>query len=92
MEKKNWFVPKSYGWGLAPICWQGWVVTLFYIGLMVLYIGYAYDLFQNVDQITVGDVPKMIFDLLVSGVVFVYMMEGKTEGKVRWYWGNTKKD
>lgn len=92
MEKKNWFVPKSYGWGLAPTCWQGWVATLFYIGLMGLYIGYGYDLFQNADKITVGDVPKMIFDLLVSGVVFVYMMEGKTEGKVIWYWGNMNKD
>lgn len=55
MEKKNWFIPKPYGWGLVPTCWQGWLATLFY-------------------------------------VVFVYLMEGKTEGKVRWYWGNTKKD
>lgn len=92
MEKKHWFVPKSYGWGLAPICWQGWVVTLVYIGLLLLYVWYGYDVFSNPEAITAGDVIKMIFDIFISGVIFVYMMEGKTEGKVRWYWGNMNKD
>ena len=27
-EKKPWFGPKRYGWGLSPQTWQGWVITL----------------------------------------------------------------
>lgn len=92
MEKKNWFVPKPYGWGLAPTCWQGWLATLFYVVFLVVYLGFGYDLFMNVRSVVPGDIIKMIFDIFVSGVVFVYLMEGKTEGKVVWYWGNTKKD
>lgn len=27
-RKAEWFRPKSIGWGLTPITWQGWVWTL----------------------------------------------------------------
>lgn len=23
--KPEWFVPKTFGWGLTPVTWQGWV-------------------------------------------------------------------
>lgn len=92
MEKKNWFVPKSYGWGLTPICWQGWLVTLIFIALVVAYVGFAYGLFNGIGKISTEDEIKMVFDILVWCVIFIYLMEGKTEGKVGWYWGNTKKD
>jgi len=26
--KPQWFRPKSFGWGLTPITWEGWVYTL----------------------------------------------------------------
>jgi hypothetical protein len=25
--KPNWFRPKTFGWGLVPITWQGWLYT-----------------------------------------------------------------
>ena len=25
--KPNWFRPKTFGWGLTPITWQGWAYT-----------------------------------------------------------------
>ncbi len=32
-----WFKRKLYGWGWTPVTWQGWLVTLLYIGLVVLF-------------------------------------------------------
>jgi hypothetical protein len=35
-EKKIWFPIKRYGWGWGPpCCWQGWVVLLIYIALVI---------------------------------------------------------
>lgn len=32
----DWFKPKSIGWGLTPIRWQGWVYTLAWVGVIGL--------------------------------------------------------
>lgn len=38
--KKIWFHAKRYGWGWGwPACWQGWIVLLVYLGLMILGAG-----------------------------------------------------
>jgi hypothetical protein len=34
--KPQWFRPKSVGWGLVPITWQGWVYTTAWGGIAVL--------------------------------------------------------
>lgn len=35
--RESWFGPKSYvGWGWRPLTWQGWLVTL---GFVILVIG-----------------------------------------------------
>lgn len=26
--KPNWFRPKTFGWGLVPVTWQGWIYSL----------------------------------------------------------------
>jgi len=31
-----WFGKKTVSWGLSPIAWQGWVVTLFLILIIIL--------------------------------------------------------
>ena len=57
-EKKFWFPAKRYGWGWGPPnCWQGWLVILAFIALLVcgafvlrpdkhpvLFIGYTVSL------------------------------------------------
>ena len=32
----------------------------------------------------------MIFDVILSAVAFLYIMEDKTDGKVQWNWGKRK--
>ncbi len=34
--KKPWFGPKRWGWGWRPISWQGWLVVLAYIAVILL--------------------------------------------------------
>lgn len=34
--KKLWFKRKLFGWGWYPASWEGWLVTLLYIALVVL--------------------------------------------------------
>lgn len=88
MEKKYWFVPKTYGWGLASISWQGWVAVLVYIGLVFAYLYFGYNIFTAPEKINSKEIARVIFDITLSGVAFVYLMEEKTEGKVTWKWGN----
>ena len=38
--KKEWFRPKTFGWGLRPVCWQGWVYAgVWTLVLIVPFIG-----------------------------------------------------
>jgi hypothetical protein len=32
----QWFRPKKIGWGLSPICWQGWVYTVGWVSAIGL--------------------------------------------------------
>ena len=32
--KPNWFRPKTFGWGLTPITWQGWAYSAVWAGLL----------------------------------------------------------
>ncbi len=37
MSREYWFGPKTgFGWGLTPITWQGWAVTLLFIGAILM--------------------------------------------------------
>src|SRR4051794_31792371 len=33
--KPAWFREKTFGWGLSPITWRGWVYTLIWGGVLV---------------------------------------------------------
>jgi len=34
--KPAWFKKKTFGWGLMPVCWQGWVYTLVVAGVIAI--------------------------------------------------------
>jgi hypothetical protein len=34
--KPSWFVPKSFGWGLHPVTWQGWAYTFAWVGVIAV--------------------------------------------------------
>ena len=92
-SKKPWFVPKSYGYGLMPVSWQGWLMTLV---LVVLMAGSAYSrgFFDsalyvepaNLTLIYKQTVGFFIDTCLLIGV-FLYFAEKKTKGEIKWNWG-----
>jgi preprotein translocase subunit SecG len=40
ITNEPWFGKKTIDWGLSPITWQGWVVTVFLILIIILDISY----------------------------------------------------
>ena len=82
-DKKNiWFPAKKYGigWGF-PVTWQGWVVLLSYILLILIGI-------KNVT----GSFSQVVFFLvyvafLTALLIFICLKKGE---KPAWRWGNKK--
>jgi hypothetical protein len=31
-----WFGRKRFGWGLQPVSWQGWTLTIVYVAIVVI--------------------------------------------------------
>lgn len=76
-DDRDWFAPKRFGYGAGlPISWQGWLLTLGYVALLLLstllvrysWIGYA----SVVTMLT---------------VVFIVICARTTRGGWRWRWG-----
>jgi len=42
ITKEPWFGKRRVGWGLTPKSWQGWVVTLILILILILDSTYFY--------------------------------------------------
>jgi len=79
--KGYWFKAKIFGWGWTPVTWQGWVVTLIYVGLLILFA-------QGVEETSSGE--EMLFGFfLPAGLAtgaFIYIAYKKGE-KPSWRWG-----
>lgn len=82
---KKWFVPKSYGWGLVPISWEGWLVTGIFT-ILILASGYLNHLFQP-ELMSQLDFINYLFDLVLLIIALIYFCILRTEGKVQWNWG-----
>lgn len=76
-----WFPAKKYGWGWGlPCAWQGWVVMLVYIGIVV------------VGSIVIKPTVNMklyLMVVIVSSLLFCLVCWWKGE-KPAWRWGDKK--
>ena len=70
-----WFVPHAFGFGARPVTWQGWALTLGFVGLVVV-----------ATRLLPGKEPKVVVGLALT-VLFVVFCWRKTEGGLRWRWG-----
>ena len=41
VTSRAWFGRKTFGWGLRPVSWQGWMLTAFYV-LLIFLIAHAF--------------------------------------------------
>ena len=85
-EHKCWFIAKSYGYGMVPISWEGWLATL---ALVLLLLGSAYvnGIFEP-EAMTEKDVVRYLLDVALFAGLFLVLFEKKTKGGLKWYWGN----
>jgi hypothetical protein len=82
MSNRFWFKPKTYGYGVTPITWEGWAVVAVY----VLAIFASTLLLANPER----SIWTWLAWFAVVGVVTAAMMAislSKTDGTWQWRWG-----
>lgn len=85
-NKDIWFKRKLYGWGWVPVTWQGWLVTLGYI---ILVMAFALTVDENSPS---SEISFMLFlPILFLTILFIRLCYKKGE-KPRWQWGKDKGD
>jgi len=76
-DRPEWFAPKRYGYGASlPIAWQGWLLLLGYIVLLVLASRWLRP--PSVEFWSVVVTLTLIFTLIAKAT---------TRGEWRWRWG-----
>ena len=80
-----WFKRKLYGWGWTPATRQGWLLTLFYIILIILFS-------LTIDNTSSGNgiVFTFVLPVVLLTVLFILIAYRKGE-KPRWQWGPPEK-
>ena len=79
-----WFKPKRYGYGVTPITWEGWTVSMT-VGAAIL--GSIVVMNTMVERGNV--VAWLIWAACVAGVTLwlIRLCRYRTEGEWRWRWG-----
>ena len=75
---KYWFRAKRYGWGWGlPSTWQGWIVLLGYLALVVGGIPFV--------QVSKGSIVYLAYvAVLTAGLIVICWLTGEPP---RWRWG-----
>lgn len=83
-----WFKRKPFGWGWTPVTWQGWLVTLIFVGAVIIN---AFRLNIGTHLSTDSFSSPFIIETALMLLIFVLVCL-KTGEKPRWEWGFPKKD
>lgn len=82
-----WFKRKPFGWGWTPVTWQGWLVTIVFIGAVILNA-----LRLNVPVGLENEfLSPFVIETFIMLLVFIFICI-KTGERPRWEWGFPKKD
>jgi len=79
-----WFKRKWYGWGWTPVTWQGWLVTLVYICLVILC---ALTINENSPAKEIAFTFLLPVVLLTAAFIRIAYKKGESP---KWQWGNKK--
>ncbi|HLC72520.1 MAG TPA: hypothetical protein VJH37_02975 [Candidatus Nanoarchaeia archaeon] len=80
--KKLWFKAKSYGWGWYPVTWEGWLVTVLFVLLILFWEMLVMKHNMDIMYFLIGV-------LLLTGAIIAICY--KTGEKPEWRWGKKKK-
>lgn len=81
-----WFKAKLFGWGWTPARWQGWLVILAYLALL---LGLVSTIDENSPKSEVDFMFWLPLAILTAALIAICY---KTGEKPRWNWGFPKKD
>lgn len=84
--EKYWFKRKIFGWGWTPATWQGWLILVLFI---VLIVGNAYRI--DTQSLSNNDVPVTFLVQTFILVIILIAICYATGEKPRWQWGFPKK-
>jgi uncharacterized membrane protein len=79
-----WFKAKLYGWGWTPVTWQGWLVTLIYAALIILF-GLTLDESSSDREALF----TFVLPVILLTITFFRIAYKKGE-KPSWRWGGKK--
>lgn len=79
MTKKLWFRAKRYGWGWTPCSWEGWLVIIVSILLIILST-------SQLDK-TSKEIPFLFFFRIVVIITILLLICYKKGEKPGWRWG-----
>ena len=85
---KYWFKRKRYGYGWTPSTWQGWLVCVVYLVLVVLG---ALFLGRGGDEPASEDLLVFFTTLIVATATLIVVTYYKGP-KPKWRWGATNHD
>lgn len=80
--EKYWFKAKLYGWGWTPVRWQGWVVILVFIGLILLNSHRVDSNINSASYTLINFIPQTV--VLVLILLIICWVTGE---RPRWQWG-----
>lgn len=80
-----WFKRKLYGWGWTPVRWQGWLVLIVYIAILILIFN---RLEQNLNSSR--DVALNIILPFIAVSTILILICYKTGESPKWQWGPPK--
>jgi hypothetical protein len=76
-----WFKPRDKGYGATPVTWEGWVVTVAAMVVVVM----SSLLVPLLADGTYWGLAALVIDVLVI-VALLIVSKRKTDGEWRWRW------
>jgi hypothetical protein len=84
--KGLWFKMKLYGWGWVPVSWQGWVIVLAFIIILLLNGTYLSSKVSASGSPTSWDL-ILFFSVMLILIISLFWICYKKGEKPRWRWG-----
>ncbi|MSR70518.1 hypothetical protein EXS62_00545 [Candidatus Kaiserbacteria bacterium] len=83
--QKYWFKAKRYGYGWYPATWEGWLIMLLFLVLMLANFYRIDSSSHSVSDTLINFIPQTA--LLVAALWYI---AHKTGEPARWRWGDDK--
>lgn len=87
MEKRLWFKAKLFGWGWYPATWEGWLVILIWVGILVAHTSYLGSWTEkSPSELSYPEMFEFLIPFAIYTGLLIWVSYVKGE-KPRWRWG-----